>query len=63
MAVSPEYKVVVSLDGSIPLYPPGYEQVAKFHYKDPFGLDVQLPFVNPPVYVYKLNGSSHESLH
>ena len=37
--------------------PPGqdYELVAEFKYRSPFGLQTQLPFVNPSVHVYQFN--------
>ena len=39
------------------LLPPtrGYEHVAEFKYRNPFGLQIDLPFVNPTVHIYQLN--------
>ena len=52
----PDYKVIVDRREQLTMPPiQGYEHVAKFKYRNPFGLEIQLPFVNPSVHIYKLN--------
>lgn len=52
----PDYKVIVGHEQRfIPRTTQGYERVAELRYIDPFGLDIQLDFINPSVYIYKLN--------